>query len=376
MKPEELRSLPVSQLLTPAKSFRAGDPISQAIGYMKDAKLSEVFIEEQTGITVATIRDLLRVQNVKTKISTIATHVPKLNPNNVVSDAALIMFEHRVKSLPIFEKSNFTGQITSQSILGKLMETELNSRVSRIMTPNPVCIESDETVSKARSEMMKLRVDQLPVLKRGKLNGVIESSSIVFNLLPPPDRSVAGDWRNARLDVPVENFSTISSVTNEASDSVSDAFRTMDQASSSYSVVLNMGEIQGIVTHRDFMRFLTRPTSPLETPMYIVGLPEEPFEAEATRAKFSQVVKYLGRSIPNITEARAIIKSGGTKAAKRKYQVRVFAIMPGKRLSYDAFGYGLPDIFDELSSWAKGLASKVGREKKRRRTSVRKIASA
>src|SRR5579863_7264876 len=129
MKPEELRSLPVSQLLSPAKSFRAGDPISKAIGYMRDAKLSEVFIEEQTGITVATIRDLLRVQNIKTKISTIAAHVPKLNPNNVVSDAALIMFEHRVKSLPIFEKSNFTGQITSQSILRKLMETELNSRV-------------------------------------------------------------------------------------------------------------------------------------------------------------------------------------------------------------------------------------------------------
>ena len=369
MKPEELRLLSVSRLLSPAKSFGPKDSVSQVIGYLRDSNLNEAFVEERESTTVATMRNMLGVQNIKTaKISSVTSQVPRLNLNNTVSDAALVMFEHRVRSLPVYERGKLIGKITSQLILRRLMVTELKVKISRIMTPNPACIGSSDAVSKARSIMNRLKIDQLPVLKGGRLCGVISSSSIVFNLLPPPDRTVSGDWRQARLDVPVESLSSLQAVTNEASDSVNEAFQNMERNSSAYSIILNLDEIQGIATHRDFMRFLVQPKSSSVTSMYIVGLPEEPFEAEATRAKFSRIVKFLSRGIQDISEARAIIKTGETKAAKKRYQVRVFIMTPSRRFSYDAFGYVLPDIFDEISSWAKSLVARG--ENNRRRTRV------
>lgn len=369
MKPEELRLLSVSALLSPAKIFSPKDPVSHVIGYLRDSNLNEAFVEEKENTTVATMRNILGVQNIKTaKISSVTSHVPRLNLNNTVGDAALVMFEHRVRSLPVYEGSKLIGQITSQLILRRLMDTDLKVKISRIMTANPACIDPSDAVSKARSIMNRLRIDQLPLLKFGRLCGVISSSSIVFNLLPPPDRTIAGDWRQARLDVPVESLSSLQSVTNEASESVNDAFQNMERNSSAYSVILNLDEVQGIATHRDFMRFLVLPKSSSETSMYIVGLPEEPFEAEVTRAKFSRIVKFLGRGIPDISEARAIIKTGETKAAKKRYQVRVFIMTPSRRFSYDAFGFVLPDIFDEISSWAKSLVARS--ETSRRRTRV------
>ncbi|MGI0086263.1 MAG: CBS domain-containing protein, partial [Nitrososphaerales archaeon] len=341
-------------LLSPVKSFGPKDPISQVIGYLRDSNLYEAFVEEGESTTIATIRDLLSVQNITTtKISALTAHVPRLNPNNSASEAALIMFEHRVRSLPIYEKGKLVGQINVKSILRKMMDTDLNLKISRIMTPNPSCVHSSDNVSKARSIMIKRKIDQLPVLKDEVLSGVISSSTIVFNLLPHTDRAILGDWRQARFDVPVERLSSLNAVTSEASDSVNDAFQNMERNSSTYSIILNLDEVQGIVTHRDFMRILAQSRSPSETSMYIVGLPEEPFEAEVTKAKFTRIVKFMRNGIPDITEARAIIKTGESKAAKKRYQVRVFMMTPRRRLSYAASGYDLPEIFDEISSWAK-----------------------
>lgn len=366
MKPEQLRLLSVSELLSPARSFSPTDTISRIIGYLRDSNAYEAFVEENESTAVATMRDMLGVQDItRAKVSKLMHRIPRLNSNNTVEEAATLMFEHRMRSLPIYERKKLAGQITAQSILRRAMDTDIKLKVSRIMTPNPACVESGDSVSKARSIMIRRRIDQLPVLKGGKLSGIISSSSILFNLLPPPDKMMAGDWRQARLDVPVENFSSMNSVTNEASDSVNDTFQNMERNSSTYSIILNLGEVQGIATHRDFMRLLAQPKSRSETPMYIIGLPEEPFEAEVTRAKFSRIVRFLRRGIPDISEARAIIKTGESKAAKRRYQVRVFIMTPRRRLSYDAFGYELPDIFDEISSWAKSLVVRGGKDRRR-----------
>ncbi len=173
------------------------------------------------------------------------------------------------------------------------------------MTPTPILLDMKDNVSKAKSLMVRKKVDQLLVLRDGRLNSVTTSESIVFNLLPPPDKFMLGDWRERRLDVPVENFTLAKVVTNDASDSVNEAYENMERNSSSYSIILNLDEVQGIVTYRDFMRFIADSRSSGETLMYIVGLPEEPFEAEATKAKFSRIVKLIERGLPEISEARA-----------------------------------------------------------------------
>jgi CBS domain-containing membrane protein len=359
MMPSKLKSLSVTELMTKASVLSPSDSTSKVVGEMMNSNLNESFIEEPERTAVVTMRDVLNVRNITTtKVSTLMYYIPRLNQYNTIGDAATLMFEHRIRSLPIYQGSKLKGQITARSIVKKLLDSDLGIKASEIMTPNPICIDVQDNVSKARQIMIRRKIDQLPVLKDGKLHSVVTSEAIVSTTLPPVDRTIKGDWRAGRYDVPVEDFADADVVSNDASDSLQEVFANMSKGSSNYSVILNFDEAQGIITYRDFMKLLLKSKGVEELPMmYIIGLPEDPFEAEAARAKFQRVVRLLGRGFPEMTEARATIKTGETKAARKKYQIQILVMSPYWRYSYRVFGRELPDAFDYVEGWAKRLLS-------------------
>jgi CBS domain-containing protein len=371
MKPSDLKVLSVMELLTPATVFSPSDSASKVVGRMIESGLYEAFVEEPERTGLVTVRDILNVRNIATeKLYTLMYYIPRLSPFNTVGDAATLMFEHRVRSLPVYRGSKLQGQITSPSIVKKLLETESGLKASAVMTPNAICIDAQDNVSKARSTMIRRKIDQLPVLKGGKLFSVVTSEDIVSNTLPPVDRTVKGDWRAGRGDVPVEDFATPDFVANDASDPIESVFENMSKASANYSVVQNYGEVQGIITYRDFMKLLRAGGAEGLPMMYIIGLPEDPFEAEAARQKFQRIVELLRRGFPEMTEARAIIKTGETKAARKKYRVNIFIQSPYWHYSYHVFRYELPDAFDYIDAWAKKLLPQRARRRQRSRSNA------
>ena len=102
-------------------------------------------------------------------------------------------------------------------------------------------------------------------------------------------------------------------------------------------------------------------------PMYMVGLPEDPFEAELARDKFTKVVSLLQKGYPDMMEAHAIIKSGKTKASKPRYEVQIRVRTPRQQFNYSGVGFSLANVFDEISAWSKRQVTKDdGRKRKER----------
>jgi len=100
-----------------------------------------------------------------------------------------------------------------------------------------------------------------------------------------------------------------------------------------------------------------------EIPLYIVGLPDDPFEAELAKSKFASLVKLLRRSIHDLREAKCTIKIKDKGGERRRYEVRVNIVTLSGVKSYTANGYDLAMIFDQISdSYKKWLASKQGRK--------------
>ena len=369
MNHDKLKALPVTDLMEPISVLDPLDSVSRVVGIMRQSNQYEAFIEEEDRTAIVTIRDILKLTNItSTKLRTLMYYVPRLNQFNTVGDAATLMFEHRIRSLPIYRAAELKGQVTSRSIVKRLLDTDTGIKASQIMTKEPVCIDAGESVSKARQIMIRRKIDQLPVLKNDKLQGVVTSEAVVSAILPPVDRTVKGDWRRGRYDFPVENFANSVVITNEATDELRDVLSNMDKSSANFSVIQNFGEVQGIITIRDFMKLLLESRRPEFPNMYIIGLPEDPFEAELARQKFRRVVEILGRGFPEMTEARAVIKAGETKAARKKYEVRIFVMSPYWRHSYKVFRYELPDAFDYIEDWATKLLSKYHRKRARSRT--------
>src|ERR1700730_401276 len=207
MKADELMRVPVTEFLTEVEIFPSNQPVSKAIGYLRESKLKEALVDDGDSTTcIVSIRDLLNVASLNTKISTVMHKVPRLGRNNTVSDAASLMHEYRTRSMPIYERKKLLGQISAPSIVGRLLESDMPGKISSIMSPNPTCLETTDTVAKARDVMHKRKVDQLPVLKKGTLSGILTSDQIVFNMVPTTDRDSKGEAGKGRFGETVATF--------------------------------------------------------------------------------------------------------------------------------------------------------------------------
>jgi CBS domain-containing protein len=362
------------------------EPISttKVIGLLRDKDLYEVFVQTKDSVGLVTVRDLLNVRDTTdTKLVSVMHRIPKITENSQVQDAAQIMLDYRIRAVPVVdEKNNIQGQISCSAIVERVVKDNSAQKVTtkKIMTSNPITLEKNDQASKARNIMLRRRIDHLPVVDASMTKrlpkGVVTSSRLLFNLWPPESigKGALGAEKQNRFDYPVGRVIDSEPSLSNISDTLPSLFSRMKKLSKSYSLVTLWDELQGIVTYRDFMKLLEdeeRGGKQFDIPLYIVGLPGDPFEAEATRAKFMREVTVLRRSFPEIEEARSVIKTSKQGGATRnRYEVQVSITTPKKVYSYRASGYELPDIYDFITDWMKKLLARSETKRKTRRARV------
>jgi CBS domain-containing protein len=379
MKSNKFHDAVVADLVGPVSALSPSDPISRALGYLRESGEYDAIVEDKSGAAVVSVRDLLNVENIASqKVSTIMRRVPKINSQDKISTAASVMFEYRIRSVPVYDGSRLVGKITSPAIAQPLADSSFgDDSIGRIATPDPVCVDFSDTVAKAKRLMVDWKIDQLPILKDKRLVGVITSDSIAFRLLPATDRNVKGERRAGRLEMDVTKLSQPRCITNEITDSLRKTLENMVRAGSNYSVIVNGDEVHGIVTYRDFIKMLPSSGASEASPVAIVGLPDDPLQSEMARQKFQTAVGLLAKTWPRLIEARAIIKTPETKAPKKKYEVQVFLSSENSHHNYKVVSYDLAKAFEEVEGWIKKLAQRHGAKKvqPKRRQSARKQSS-
>jgi len=130
-------------------------------------------------------------------------------------------------------------------------------------------------------------------------------------------------------------------------------------------------ELQAIATQRDFMTLLAEVEPEPEIPVFIVGLPEDPFESEAAKVKFKRIIRQLNRVFPDILEARSIIKSKHKAGRERgRYEVTVQIRTPRDSFSYSDEGWELPLVYDLITDRLKRLMTQKQKPRRRERESA------
>ena len=362
-------SLTVNELLTQPVVLSSTEPVHKAIGLFEKTKTYEIFVVEKNEVIgILTIRDLLRAKSVAgSKISSLITRVPHLSENDTVSAAAGIMINYRVRAVPIMRDHKLIGQITSASICDKIsQERKLNVPASGVMTPNPISIRENDSAAKARNLMIQKNIDHLPALREREIAGVITSDAIVYTMAPSESitpESITSE-KQARLDVEVSGLMSEPVISAPDAD-VCQVIELMRKRGTTYSLVALWGELQGIITYRDCVKLLTEPEK-ASLPIVIVGLPEDPFEAAAARTKFETVVKRIAKSLPDLLEARSVIKTSEKAGQRHRYEVGVELITARKTTSFSASGWSLPELYDGLSDKMKRVTTKKPTRPKRR----------
>ena len=115
---------------------------------------------------------------------------------------------------------------------------------------------------------------------------------------------------------------------------------------------------ESIITAFDSASFQLMPTrESRDPPYYIVGLPEEPVEADEARMKFERLAQELCKVFPFIQEVRAVVKSKKASKDHARYEVSVEVYTPKDRHAFSESGYNLAKVFDLLGPKMKRLLS-------------------
>ncbi|HEX7274201.1 MAG TPA: CBS domain-containing protein [Nitrososphaeraceae archaeon] len=361
-----VRSIPVGELIEATVIVSSTESLSKIISTLIETDSYEVLVKLSDRIAALSIRDIIGAKDIKTtRPSLVGKIIPELKRESAVGEAARIMSHYRLRTLPIVENGNVEGQISAKRIVElikkQLEETNLRVNASDIMTGDPIVIDSHKTVSAAKSIMKRRRIDHLPVVDNNHIVGIITSSDIM-KLMSPSERigkkSRGIDDAEDRFSIEVSGLANDDVITASVQDSVKSVCNKMISAGSSYCIINVWDEIQGIITYRDIVAMLGEQLEQ-DVPMFIVGLPDEPLDAELAKSKFANITKFMRKIHPDIEQARCHIKLRRVSGSRKRYEIDVHIRSTHGNISYTNVGWNLAKMFDEMNhALKKRIANK------------------
>src|SRR5262249_11853376 len=116
-----------------------------------------------------------------------------IHPSNTLQEAAEIMKELDVGTLPVCEEDRLVGMVTDRDITVRAVaegEDPWTNRVQDVMTPEVIHCFEDQDVAEAARFMKDKQVRRLPVLNRDRrLVGIISLGDVAVQT----DEEVAGN---------------------------------------------------------------------------------------------------------------------------------------------------------------------------------------
>ena len=364
---ETIRASKLDSLVTDLIGVVLQSNLHKVISLMAEKRVHEILIPDKNRCGMITLTDTLRA-SVETKPEALVRHVPVLTMENTIGEAARIMTDYKISSVPVSDGRKITGQVTFLSLLHLLKGNLADHRISSIAKESPVTINADDSAAAARDLLSRKRINHIPVKQGDKLVGLVTSTQIL-GVLPARERvgtkSRSPETRSG-LDFPVKDIMDPDPLTSAPQDSAEESLNRMLRLDKTCVLVAQWDELQGIATRGDFITLLAEPEEQPQVPIYIVGLPDDPFEAEVAKQKFKRTINQLHKILPQILEARSVIKSTAStpRKEKRRYEVTVHIKTPKNSYSYAASGWQLAEVYDTIIDRLKRLLSQKERRRK------------
>ena len=102
-------------------------------------------------------------------------------PSDTVSEAAVLMYENDIGSVPVVSDNQLKGIITDRDIVIRCIakgKRPIKTKVSELMSTNVSYLTPEQSVHDAVSKMASEKVRRLPVVKNGQLDGIVSLADI------------------------------------------------------------------------------------------------------------------------------------------------------------------------------------------------------
>lgn len=109
-----------------------------------------------------------------------------ISPDSSVFEAIYAMADHNVGALPVVAGEQIVGMISERDYARKLIlsgKSSLNTAVREVMSTEVISITEEATVEECMRLMTTHRVRHLPVMRDGKLVGIVSIGDLVYDII-------------------------------------------------------------------------------------------------------------------------------------------------------------------------------------------------
>ena len=105
---------------------------------------------------------------------TMTTDPTAIDPSKDIADAARIMRDQDVGSLPVTDQGRLVGVVTDRDIVVRVVaEGRSDATVGEVLSRNPVTVSPDDDLDEALRLMSRHQVRRLPVVENEQLVGIV-----------------------------------------------------------------------------------------------------------------------------------------------------------------------------------------------------------
>jgi CBS domain-containing protein len=116
------------------------------------------------------------------KVKDLMTSDPaKVGPDDVIAMAATLMKQEDCGAIPVVRDGELIGIVTDRDITIRVVAAGRDAKttkVSEIMSADPITIAPDADVAEAATTMAKSQIRRLPVVENGQLLGIIVTAQL------------------------------------------------------------------------------------------------------------------------------------------------------------------------------------------------------
>ena len=235
------------------------EPLSKAVSIFKEQNPLAIIVLNSGGKYkgILTERWVARTRlNRDENVRKLVREASKLSLGASLSSAAKLMIENDLMQLPVFDGEQLIGIVTDEDILHQgVLEKFGDTKVEKVMSRDPVVVEEETSISSVISLFRDQGFSRAPVVKKGKLVGIVTVHDIVEKVIQPRVRlsSGTGGEKVPALSVPVRGIMARPVITVSQSTKIRDADKLMHSHGISSLVVIKDGTPIGIVTKRDIL---------------------------------------------------------------------------------------------------------------------------
>ena len=310
MPKHRLRDLKVRDFMSrDVVTGTADEPLSEILGRMRTEDVHEIpIVEKKKLLGVVSMAAIARHKSVQptAKASHEMVAAPDVAPDLDLPAASEMFLSSGHRSLPVTEKGKLVGILSRSDVVRALADCEEveSMRVADVMTPQPQCVNANETVAQARTVMVGLGERAIPVVDgERRLVGVVGLKDLTDVFARPREKEKRRGGGGEKDPVRVLVGSIMRPPVTVGPDAtLPKALAVMVEKTISTLVVVEEGEPTGIITSADLVGLAAQFRERQGLFVQISGLEEQP---DVYDQMYDMIQKAM-RRISNLTTPRML----------------------------------------------------------------------